>query len=253
MGRGYDCLIIMIVEFFLLMALMTRNINSYPHGNDAIQFINNESDVEGRSTKIRTRSERDEDRMYSDSKIVFPGDVRRVPVCKGLTYCETVDSYPADLVTKAIQRNDSLKYLATVDMIPVVAQRFDENDVPLCASSENVVYPQSAETKDNEWKYVANQEGFKQGVRIETCIKENNSCSVLGGLPEGYKTTCKQKYVNRQLAAILTDGSVVPEIFRFPSSCCCHVKFVGDAMTRIGLSFGAQKSQVTPVKTRKRK
>lgn len=34
---------------------------------------------------------------------------------------------------------------------------------------ERVVFPKSAINKDSEWKYVANQENFKQGVRVEVC------------------------------------------------------------------------------------
>lgn len=34
---------------------------------------------------------------------------------------------------------------------------------------EQIIYPQSAENKDNEWKFIANQKNFKQGIRIEKC------------------------------------------------------------------------------------
>ncbi|KZC07439.1 Protein spaetzle, partial [Dufourea novaeangliae] len=161
-----------------------------------------------------------------DGKIVFPEDFDRVPVCKGSTYCEKVDSYPENIVTNAIQQNESLRYLAGVDVVSDIAQRIDVmDDVPLCVSSEQVIFPQTAENKDNQWKYIANQENFKQGVRIEKCNKENTRCSVIGGPGEGYKTSCRQKYVYRQLAAVLSDGTVIPDTFKFPSSCCCHVTF----------------------------
>lgn len=57
--------------------------------------------------------------MQADGKIIFPEDdiPRPVPACKGSTYCEDVDSYPANLVTEAIQRNGSLMYLAGVDVV----------------------------------------------------------------------------------------------------------------------------------------
>ncbi|XP_054014432.1 neurotrophin 1-like [Hylaeus anthracinus] len=193
--------------------------------------------------------------MQSDGKIVFPGETNnQVPVCKGSTYCEKINSYPRDLVTTAIHRNETLKYLAGVDVLSDIEQRIDPmDDTPLCVSTEQVIFPQSAENKENQWKYIANQENFKQGVRIEKCSKENVSCNVIGNLAEGYTTKCKQKYVYRQLAAVLSDGTVVPDTFKFPSSCCCHVSFVGNPYTRMGVIGGVEKSQFTPVKTRRRK
>lgn len=54
--------------------------------------------------------------MLSDAQIVFP-DQKKVPSCRGSTFCEKVDSYPEDVVNTAIQKNESIKYLATVDIV----------------------------------------------------------------------------------------------------------------------------------------
>lgn len=192
--------------------------------------------------------------MQSDGKIVFPGEISQVPVCKESTYCEKLDSYPEELVTNAIRQNETLKYLAGVDVVSNIAQRIDVmDDMPLCVSTEQVIFPQSAENKDNQWKYIANQENFKQGIRIEKCSKENASCKVISSPAEGYKTSCKQKYVYRQLAAVLSDGSIVPDTFKFPSSCCCHVSFVPNPYTRMGVIGDQQKSETVSTKTRRRK
>lgn len=40
-----------------------------------------------------------------------------MPVCKGSTYCETVESYPEDVVNRALQKNDSIRYLAGIDVV----------------------------------------------------------------------------------------------------------------------------------------
>lgn len=45
--------------------------------------------------------------------------------------------------------------------------KFDTNICLLF--KERVIFPKSAMNKDNEWKYVANQENFKQGIRVEIC------------------------------------------------------------------------------------
>ena len=107
-----------------------------------------------------------EEEMQSDGKIVFPGQMNQnhqVPSCKGSTYCVTADNYPEDLVNNAIQQNENLKYLASVDIVSrisfkdykvdfytflwhvryllqipdvVVANRLDVTDeVPLCLAT----------------------------------------------------------------------------------------------------------------------
>lgn len=58
---------------------------------------------------------------------------------------------------------------------------------------------------------------------------------MIDGFAEGYKTICKQKFIYRELAAVGSDGNIVKDQFRFPSSCCCHIKFIGDPAARLGL------------------
>lgn len=41
---------------------------------------------------------------------------------------------------------------------------------------------------------------------------------------EGYVSSCEQKYIYRQLLAV-DKQLLTTELFRFPSSCCCSVKF----------------------------
>lgn len=54
--------------------------------------------------------------MLLDDTIIFPGEKRHVPpACKGSTYCENVDSYPEDIVNRALRVNESIKYLSSVD------------------------------------------------------------------------------------------------------------------------------------------
>nr|XP_012148950.1 PREDICTED: protein spaetzle-like isoform X1 [Megachile rotundata] len=276
MRRGYDNLIVTFLKLCILV-LAAQCILAYPYrvnqNERRIEQFSNDREIleeiiesdEELSTERRFRREAssygNEQRSsrrtsQAEIKFVFPEDIKRVPACKNSTYCETVSSYPADLVNRAIQRNESIKYLESVDVIdlsPVEERIGQMDDIPLCTSSEHVIFPQSAQNKNKEWKFVANQENFKQGVRVETCMQENASCSAIGGLAEGYKTTCRQRYVYRQLKSITEDGNLVDDTFRLPSSCCCHVSFSGNVLTRMGVNIGGQKTQVTPVKTRKRK
>ncbi|XP_076279967.1 uncharacterized protein LOC143208908 [Lasioglossum baleicum] len=188
-------------------------------------------------------------RDTQSNAMIFPDEVddiiammqQRVPVspvCKGRstrsTYCEEVTHYPEHTVNEALKRNESLKYLAVVDEVSVIVQRFtaEDNDVPLCRSTEQVVYVQAAINMDNEWKYIANQANFKQGIRIETCSNENAECSTVNGPGAGYKTSCRQKFSYRQLVAVQPDDTLILDTFKFPSSCCCHLQFTGGLLPR---------------------
>lgn len=35
---------------------------------------------------------------------------------------------------------------------------------------EHLIFPQSGENKNNQWKFIVNQDNFKQGVHIEKCV-----------------------------------------------------------------------------------
>ncbi|XP_048263905.1 protein spaetzle isoform X2 [Bombus terrestris] len=164
-----------------------------------------------------------------------------IPSCKGQSYCEDVPNYPTNLVKDIIARNPHLVNYSSVDMIDMLKPRLGEDSVEtesFCASSEHVVLPKTAENMNNEWKYILNNEELKQGVRIEKCINEGQRCSIKYGIPMGYETICKQKFVYNQLLGLEDDGSVAYQHFRFPSSCCCHVKFIGTS-TRIGGRFSS--------------
>jgi len=37
-------------------------------------------------------------------------------------------------------------------------------------AQEQVVYPKTAQNKDDKWLYVINQDEFVQGIRVEKCM-----------------------------------------------------------------------------------
>lgn len=256
-GQGYNSLTFILVGLCFLTALMTQHIYAHPqrdYSNErSAERVTNLENVnrlnipfDSKITNTRRRgmlADSPERNRQSNDKIIFPGEgtvSRRnsVPVCKGSTYCETVDSYPEDVVNRALQKNDSIRYLAGIDVVDI-GERIEspDNTISLCVSTEQVIYPQSGENKNKEWKFIANQENFKQGVRVEKCRADGASCSVISEIAAGYKTVCKQKYIYRELASILEDGSIVPDSFRFPSSCCCHAVFTGNPYTRMGVGI----------------
>ncbi|XP_014604832.1 PREDICTED: uncharacterized protein LOC106787193 [Polistes canadensis] len=178
---------------------------------------------------------------YTDSLSYISSRIL-APICHGSTFCERILDYPEEIINNAIQQNSSIQFFATIDVIPDVGKRIGVHNTPLCLSTEHVIYPRSAESKSKEWFVIVNQDNFKQGVRIETCSNENSQCNIMDNLPEGYNTICKQKYIYRQLAAVSKNGKIDVDMFRFPSNCCCHVKFTGDPATRLGI-FGDQRNK----------
>ncbi|EGI66251.1 Protein spaetzle [Acromyrmex echinatior] len=205
-------------------------------------------DISHRDTGTSIYRNSDEKIIFPDGRISSSGTPIPTLTCRKSTFCENVADYPRQLVNAAIQRNISLRFLEsvdTVDSISDVEQRIDtvSRESMLCPIREQVVYPQTAQNKQNQWLFIVNQDDLKQGIRIEVCLNEGQKCDMIEDFAEGYKTSCKQKYIYRELAAVGSDGNIFKDQFRFPSSCCCHVKFIGDPTTRLGLRLNLPVNQ----------
>ncbi|KMQ91465.1 protein spaetzle [Lasius niger] len=100
---------------------------------------------------------------------------------------------------------------------------------------EHLVYPQTAQNKEKQWLFVVNLDGLKQRIRVEVCMNDGQECNVIKGFAENYKTSCKQKFIYRELLAVGSNGNIIKDQFRFPSSCCCHIRNTGDPTVRLGL------------------
>ncbi|XP_071572519.1 protein spaetzle-like isoform X2 [Temnothorax nylanderi] len=144
------------------------------------------------------------------------------------TYCEDVPDYPQKFVNQMLAANSSLLHYATEDFKESgLTPKIDDQETPLCLSMEKLIYPKTAENKDNVWLYILQSEEakFSQGLRIEACSEENAKCEVIDGFAEGYITMCKQKYIYRELTAISETGEIIRDYFRLPASCCCHIEY----------------------------
>ncbi|XP_076670309.1 uncharacterized protein LOC143369825 [Andrena cerasifolii] len=184
-----------------------------------------------------------ENDMLPNDKFIFPDlDIVRnrdhetflprigeMPGCNGKTFCETIPSYPTKLVNEVI-KSQNFGRVENVDAVDIGYRIGADPTESLCLSTERVVYPQAAKDVDKQWLYVVNHPNYTQGVRIETCTNEGQICNLIDGFAAGYVTTCEQKHIYRQLAAIVEDGSMDHRLFRFPSSCCCHIRFVGSSL-----------------------
>ncbi|XP_026476819.1 uncharacterized protein LOC113382798 isoform X2 [Ctenocephalides felis] len=165
---------------------------------------------------------------------------------RGSTFCEKVEGYPKEFLSTILQK-EARKYMDLfgedqVESVVNVTNRIDSNDdEPLCASKEEIVYPQAAQNKDDQWLYIINQEGYTQGVRIEKCADTSGQCGSLQ-LPLNYETGCKQKYIYRKLLAVNGTG-IVSDSFRLPSCCACYIRNSGAASRIAGNPFNASSRQ----------
>lgn len=212
--------------------------------------------ADGISTSGERRLLEASTRMANADGIIFPTDDRVPSISTSMstsasdchsTFCENVTNYPTQLVNAAIARNSSLRFLENVDEIlsdpiPDIEHRIKPADEQLCDYVEHLVYPQTAQNKEKQWLFVVNLDGLKQRIRVEICLNDGQECNVIKGFAENYKTTCKQKFIYRELLAVGSNGNIVKDQFRFPSSCCCHIKYTGDPTVRLGLGSSDQRS-----------
>ncbi|KAK9506295.1 hypothetical protein O3M35_008255 [Rhynocoris fuscipes] len=191
------------------------------------------------------------------SEITFPDRFvppfgKKAPECaKGSTFCETVEDYPSTYLENALQdAGNQFRIMFGDDLLgdSSISHRIDiKDEFTLCPSIENVVYPQIAKNKENEWLFIVNQGQYRQGVRVETCKSPDNSesCAFTEAFPLGYKTTCRQKYIYRRLIALNADGKTITDTFQLPSCCACIV--TNDGLGLEGRSRNAQIKAATNI------
>ncbi|XP_012268624.2 uncharacterized protein LOC105693355 isoform X3 [Athalia rosae] len=161
------------------------------------------------------------------------------PSCDGRTFCEEISAYPQEYVSNVISRSGNIQGFSGVD-------------------KTKVVFPKTARNEDMEWLFIVQDEkkGYKQGVKVENCDEGTieGACKIIEGSIFGYKTSCKQKFVSRVLAAVGKNGTAITEKFSMPSSCCCQIKLVGaDAIgSRLSGNAGKNHSPAGPVKRGRR-
>ncbi|XP_018564202.1 protein spaetzle isoform X2 [Anoplophora glabripennis] len=186
----------------------------------------------------------------SEQDIIFPDSFELIyepipridgaPKCAdGSTFCENFDSYPY-LHLKDILRTHKINkdfFFGEDEMPPELEKRIGaEEETFVCGAVDRIIFPKIGKNKNKEWKYIVNQgreEGYVQGIRAETCRHQNAPCDIIGELPEGYRTSCKQKYIYRRLMSLNENGTPVPDTFQLPSACCCSYKREG-FLSRIG-------------------
>lgn len=96
----------------------------------------------------------------------------------------------------------------------------------LCMSRSQYIMPRAALNNRGNWMYVVNMpevdNRLTQLVKSETCISQQ--CSGICSLPNGYTSRCEQKYVQKRLVALESEGNqLYTDVFWFPSCCICTI------------------------------
>lgn len=145
--------------------------------------------------------------------------------CKDRSYCQNVTNYPQSHIEKLISENlDKFVDVFGSDVVEgdVITRDDESNDeVKLCDSYEEVIYPQSAQREDGSSWFVVNTDKHKQGIRIVRCLNAMKPCKMLDNFPNNYRSECKQNYVFREMIALTPEGAAEKEKFKFPACCSC--------------------------------
>ncbi|KAK9874699.1 hypothetical protein WA026_005519 [Henosepilachna vigintioctopunctata] len=214
-------------------------VHSFLYGsNDQLSNITSNGERTGK-LRIISFAQQPVKELKSESRkrVVFPGQksalfgINGVPTCaNGETFCENHDAYPENHIRNILKGKKELGgYFGREDDEPFIVNRNSGLQEPprfLCPSLQKTIAPKVAQNKNDEWKFIVNQkvDGYIQTVRVELCRKENAACDIIGGLPLGYTTFCKQKYIYRRLLSLDTSGQPIPDMFKLPVACCCSFK-----------------------------
>lgn len=96
-----------------------------------------------------------------------------------------------------------------------------------CDSELRFIQPQVAQDRLGRWRIIVQTEEFPQRVAIDVCRQVDEVCKVFTDC--GRKSRCVQRYSYQPLISLdqdLKEAGQCPSmaIFRFPTSCVCHVE-----------------------------
>ncbi|XP_034486084.1 protein spaetzle isoform X7 [Drosophila innubila] len=144
------------------------------------------------------------------------------------SFCTKVNNYPDLSGLKGILSRRFANFFSDEPQPTDVGLRINDDEQYLCNSHVRYLYPKLGQRLDLSWQYIVNTDEFKQGILIEECDHEGESCQFLDSFPNNYVPICKQHYVIRHLATVNNVSSGQPEVanepFKIPSCCKCVIK-----------------------------
>ncbi|XP_060647881.1 protein spaetzle isoform X8 [Drosophila nasuta] len=151
------------------------------------------------------------------------------------SFCTKVHNYPDLSGLKGVLANRFANFFSDEPQPTDVGLRINDDEQYLCNSHVRYLYPKLGQRLDLSWQIIVNTDDFKQGILIEECDHEGESCQFLDSFPNNYVPVCKQHYVIRHLATVNNASNGQPEVanepFKIPSCCKCVIKskFSGDS------------------------
>lgn len=166
-----------------------------------------------------------------------------------LTFCESIEKYPTELIQKLLrfEKSDLLSSVFTDERdgleeppehilhqeFPATSQGPDlsrtkrstspkkdsvisnslmKSTIPentRCRAERRLVVPKAAENVQGQWRYIIARKEIPQIIEIETC---SDSCS----------NKCVEKFSHVRLLSLEPEGAVKEDMFLLPSSCLCE-------------------------------
>lgn len=148
-----------------------------------------------------------------------------------MSFCEdaTNKAYPTKYVESILANTDAQKYEnyfnRTVTNDDLLDFRLSNDEtIELCNSFKRHIYPQLAMNVENEWRFVINQNNYRQPIRLEICQKKKSKCLFTDSLPNNLVAFCIQKYTKVPLLSLGENGDMISYDYEFPSHCQCKIQ-----------------------------
>lgn len=166
-------------------------------------------------------------------KIHFRIDSNNIPCMNtSLSFCEDLTNrvYPIKYVEKILAVVDTQKYEnyfnKTIPNDNLIGIRLsDSGPIELCTSFKRLIYPQMAMNVENDWRFVIQSNQSRQAIRVEICQKKRGKCLFSESFPNGYVSSCVQKYTKVPLLSLGENGELVSYDYEFPSYCQCELHY----------------------------
>ncbi|KAL4710392.1 hypothetical protein ACJJTC_008794 [Scirpophaga incertulas] len=106
------------------------------------------------------------------------------------------------------------------------SRRQAAREVELCPTRVEYITPRAALNNRGSWRYVVNMPGnMTQLVRVEICTSSSMGCNGMCSVPNGYRSRCNQKYLQKRLVALGSTGdNLYTDVFWIPSCCQCTIE-----------------------------
>jgi len=151
------------------------------------------------------------------------------PCPGGEIFCEEAEDYPKgykideNLIAARIVRETIFD--TKQSLVSRINSEIDfVKESRACDHRKSTVYPKKARNNDGAFRFIVNDEQYRQAVDIEQCLNADKPCLTDEDAPSFGKTVCRQKFATYKMYVINEEGEQVYDSFSLPSACLCHHK-----------------------------